>query len=355
MATAGRRPDADLIEALRLTPGRFELLQAVRLLERAAAAAPAAAAARLGFDGDPRREALVLRAALELGFPSSDIVKLDLTDSRPELTVSVMGLVGACGVLPAQYSQLVLDAYRAKNAAPRDFLDLFNHRALSLFVRAAAKYRLPLSYERGATTADDRDAIGTALRALVGIGQPSLQRRQKLSDETLLFYCGHLARHTRPAASLGGMLSEYFGQPVRIAQFQGRWVSWRANERTRLSRGGAAGGAYATLGRTAVIGMQVWDVQSSFRISLGPLGYEEFLQFLPGGVQLGELAALTRAHVGPAFSFDVQLTLKGSEVPPLRLARPGDGQSGARLGLNTWLPTSTARGDAVDAVFAIDD
>jgi type VI secretion system protein ImpH len=351
MATAGRRPYADLIEALRLAPGRFELLQAIRLIEQAAAAEnPGAASAPLGFDSDPRREAVILRSALELGFPSSDIVKLERTDGRPELTVAVMGLAGVCGALPVQYTQLVLEAHRAKNSAPRDFLDLFNHRALSLFLRAAAKYRQPLSYERGARSdSDDQDAISAALKALVGIGLPSLQRRQEVPDETLLFYSGHLARQARPASGLASMLSEYFGKTVRIAQFQGRWASWSVAERTRLGKANATAGEYAFLGRTAVLGAQVWDVQSAFRVSLGPLNYTEFLQFLPGGEQFTELKALTRIYVGPTFSFDVQLTLRGVEVPALRLA--GRTEPGSRLGRNSWLPIQQARGDAAEAIF----
>ena len=124
MATAGRRSYADLIDTLRRLPARYELLQAVRLLERAAAADESITArAPLGFDSHPRREALILRSALELGFPSADIVRLELNDARPELTVSALGLTGACGVLPGHYAQLVLEAHRAKNAAASDFLD----------------------------------------------------------------------------------------------------------------------------------------------------------------------------------------------------------------------------------------
>jgi type VI secretion system protein ImpH len=366
MATAGRRPYADLIERLRRLPARYELLQAVRLLERAAAADEGTTArAPLGLDSDPRREALILRSVLELGFPSADVVGLELNDGRPELTVSTMALTGACGVLPGHYAQLVLEASRAKNTAARDFLDLFNHRALSLFLRAAAKYRLPLSYERGTPPGsrseprdgaqpriEQADAIGEALAALVGIGLTSLKRRQRVPDETLVFYCGHFARHNRAASGLAEMLSEYFGQPVTVAQFQGRWIGWRAGERTRLgARSGT--GRYTALGRTAVIGTQMWDVQSSFRVSLGPLGYEEFQQFLPGSARLSELAELTRTYAGPTLSFDVQLTLRGAEVPPLRLSRASE--PGARLGRNAWLPARAPRGDASDAIFAIED
>jgi type VI secretion system protein ImpH len=67
---------------------------------------------------------------------------------------------------------------------------------------------------------------------------------------------------------------------------------------------------------------------------------------------MAQLAALTRTYVGPALGFDVQLTLKGSEVPPLVLSP--DKETGARLGWNTWLPTRAARSDASDAIFQVE-
>src|SRR5262249_35327517 len=153
MATTSRGSGASVIGRLRTEPERFELVQAVRLLERAAACAArerrSAAPAHLGLDHDPRAEVVALRAALELAFPVAEIASLDDSGRKPELRVTMLGLNGVSGVLPSFYSQLVSDADRDKNAAPRDFLDMFNHRALSLFVRAAQKYRLPLAYELG--------------------------------------------------------------------------------------------------------------------------------------------------------------------------------------------------------------
>jgi type VI secretion system protein ImpH len=94
----------------------------------------------------------------------------------------------------------------------------------------------------------------------------------------------------------------------------------------------------------------VKDVQGAFRISLGPLDYDEFVAFLPDGPRMAELCALTRAYVGPELSFDVQLTAKGREIPDLVLSKT----STPRLGWNTWLPTRTPRTDTTDAVFRTD-
>ncbi len=340
-----------MIDALRATPHRFDFVQAVRLLERAALAAARdprfAAAGLIGFDNDPRAECLRLRAVMEMAFPATEIAGFDDSGNKPALTVAMMGLSGVSGVLPGHYARLLLEALRDKNTAPRDFLDMFNHRALSLFARASAKYRLPLLYERARVRGGD--AISGVLLALVGMRGAALENRQALPDGTLLYYAGHFSHRLRTADALRQMLSEFFNRPVGIKQFQGHWANLRRDEQSRLGASAGAARGYATLGSSAVLGARIWDVQGSFRIQLGPLGYAQFQSFMPGAAQMAQLAALARSYVGPALDFDVQLTLKGSEVPACSLS--SNPAAGARLGWNTWLPTTGPRRDASDAIF----
>jgi type VI secretion system protein ImpH len=349
MASSSRRPSPSLIEALRESPERFDFVQALRILERAALIASpeprGANAARVGFDSNPREEAIFLRAALELSFPTSEVVAFTSGAKRPELSVAVMGLNGPSGVLPGHYSYQVMEALRAKNSALRDFVDIFNHRALSLFSRAFAKYRLPLAYERAGY--ESRDAISGALYALVGMHDYTLRGRQAAPDVSLVFYSGLFARGTRTATGLEQILSDYFERPVKIAQFQGRWVSLLEAEQTRLARTDQSLTSYAKLGANAIAGSRIWDVQGSFRVHLGPLDYAQFLDFMPNGAAMAELAALARSYVGATLGFDVQLTLKSEEIPPLQLSVDAHPQ----LGWNTWLPTAYDRSDASDAVF----
>jgi type VI secretion system protein ImpH len=354
MAAPRRRSYASLIEALRAEPERFDFVQAVRILERAAAQAAAggrfAERGTVGSDHEPRNEALVLRAALELVFPTSEVAGLDDSGAKPELSVTMLGLHGPSGVLPGHYSQYVLEAQRDKNGALRDFFDLLNHRALSLFARASDKYRLPLSYERGGGAS--ADPITAAVLALVGTRPAALQDRQAIDDETLVFYAGAFSQRRPAATVLAAMLSEYFDRPVRIRQFRGRWTELAKAEQTRVGPARReALGRFQQLGVDAVAGARVYDVQGSFRVELGPLDYAAFRGFMPDGPLMAQLVAFTRTYVGPALGFDVRLTLKASEIPPLALSR----SASPRLGWNTWLPTRGPRGDPSDAVFATEE
>ena len=148
------------------------------------------------------------------------------------------------------------------------------------------------------------------------------------------------------------LLSDYFERPVRVRQYQGRWINLASDEHTALPTAENPEGSFCQLGVNAVAGDRVWDVQSSFRIRLGPLTLDEFSKFMPEGEELGRLAHLTRLFVGPGFSFDVQLVLKKEEVPDCVMVP--DGPAAPRLGLNTWAKTSPLKHDPEDAVFTLD-
>ena len=63
------------------------------------------------------------------------------------------------------------------------------------------------------------------------------------------------------------------------------------------------------------LGARVWDVQSKFRIRVGPLDYATFRDFLPGSKGLRRMHDLVRLYVGQQLDFETQLVLKRDEVP----------------------------------------
>ena len=113
--------------------------------------------ARVGRAGPPAQEAVRFRVLPSLSFPPSSIH--ELRARRPgaarsrRMTVSFLGLTGPSGVLPRHYTEQLLPARTRpqgpENGALRDWLDLFNHRMISLFYRAWEKYRFWIAHERG--------------------------------------------------------------------------------------------------------------------------------------------------------------------------------------------------------------
>lgn len=101
------------------------------------------------------------------------------------------------------------------------------------------------------------------------------------------------------------------------------------------------------LGVSVVVGERVWDIQSKFRLQVGPLSYADFKRFQPNGDALKPLCQLTRCYVGPEFEFDVQLLLRAEEVPG------AVGAKKACLGWNTWVKAGETPRNADDAVFSL--
>jgi type VI secretion system protein ImpH len=344
MAAESGRADPSLADELFEGGYRFEFFQAVRVLERLFADR-----APVGRAASPADEVVRFKTLLSLSFPPSaihEIARVADDGAGATMTVAFMGLGGPLGVLPRHYTELMIERARHKDRALADFLDLFNHRLISLFYRAWEKYRFLVGYER-ATRRGGRDPFSQALFDQFGMGTRGLRGRLEVEDDTLLFYAGLLAQHPRSASALEGMLTDYFGVPARTVQFMGQWLPLAEDNRSRLGRGGANN----VLGESAVIGRRVWDQQAGFRLRLGPLTYPQLCGFLPSGPAFRPLAQLTRFFVGQEVDFDVQLVLRASEVPACRLGAP-DARA-PRLGWSAWLKTRDFTRDADDPVLGM--
>jgi type VI secretion system protein ImpH len=359
MAPETGRAGVDLNDRLLAEPQRFDFFQAVRLLEWVVRERLAHGERRPweppGGDVLPEREFVHFRALPSLGFPVSPVAAARLpaaqdgVQSPPaEMVVAFLGLTGPSGVLPEHYTTLLLRRLRDKDATLRDFLDLFNHRLTSLFFRAWEKYRLPFAHERVHLGGAGKEDLPTwAIFCLVGLGTDGLRRRQSIDDQAFLYFAGHFANQQRTAIALEAILEDYFEMPIRVLQLHGQWLILEATDQSSMPGLGCPEGRNIRLGLDAVVGERVWDVQSKFRLRVGPLNFSKFRQLMPSGDALRALCQMTRCYVGPEFDFDVQAVLMPSEVPWCRLA-----DEGAQLGWNTWVRSQPFDQEVDDAVFS---
>lgn len=323
-------PTPDIFQALNERPGRFDLFQALRRIEAAHPAQP-----RLGESLRPGDEPVRFASEPALNFAPTAITRLAANEhGPPRLVQRVLSLFGPNGALPTHLTEYARE--RAMHHGDRTFAafaDLLLHRFGLLFYRAWARTRPVVGMDRG------RDApIVRQMGALVGLTEPALRERDALGDFSKLYFAGRLARSARDADGLQSWISLRFKVPALVQQFSGHWMALETEERTRLLRHDGIG-----LGRGAVLGRQVWDVQHKFRIEIGPLGWHEFQAFLPSGPQLPALQALVRQYVGHEFAWDLRLRLKPTEVPAWPLGRqPGVGQLGRSAWLNSPRPRKRA-------------
>ena len=342
-----RDATADLIARTADAPGEAEAFQTVRLILRAARRA-GRERARLGEDARPGAEPLRLRAAAGQRFPSAEVTAAKLGDGgKAELTVAFMGLTGPSGVLPDHYSDLVVQRRRARDPALAAFLDLFNHRTISLFYRAWAKPRLPVRFEEAASPLDD--PFSRALAAVMGLGLNAQRPLAALGEGGMLGLAGMLGRRVRTPGAVRRLASALLDMDVEVEEFQGRWINIAPDERTRLAAPVPGERSFSGLGVEAVAGVQTWDVQSRFRLRLGPMTLRQFQAFFQPDGPRALLSQVIREAVGPAIAFDLQLVLKADEVPALQLGGPGPPP---RLAQTTWVGAAAVRQDRDEAVLA---
>ena len=319
---------------------QFDFFQAVRLLEIIYTNGEHGPGTRErlsppGQCSDPTREIVHFRSAVKLDFPASDIEDVKRTnDGRhhqrtkalpvpTEMTVNFLGLAGSLGALDIPSTELVLQRTSHNDKALGDFLDIFNHRLVSLLYRIRKHHRVGLI-----AGAPGEDQVARYLYSIIGLGTPRLQGRMHIRDRALLYYAGILAHQSRSAAGLRQILTDYFQVEVEIEQFVGNWCELEESQWTRI---GESGNNQRLGHDTVVLGTQVWEQQARFEIRLGPLGLADFESFLPTEWRFGVLCDLVRFYVRDEFEFNIRLTLKADEIPVVQLS------SEPALSWSSWL------------------
>lgn len=332
----------DLAARLRRHLPQLPLAQAVRLVEMAAR--QAGRGASVGDDLRSGDEPARLMASDRMAAPLGEVVAIDIVADQAQVEATVLGLAGTSAALPPFYSEIQLQRRRLRDRAMADFLNIFDHRALSFFWRASAKYSWPLAAERGA----GNDAVTRALLALAGLATPGARDRLSTDDRTLVPLTHHLSGQRRSAGSLALVLRHQLGLDVRVIEAEPTWMALPLAEQSHLGQQGLAnarlGGIDATgMGAVdaAMLGGAVLDVQHHFVIAIGPLSHAELLRFCRSGGIRQRLAELCRLHSGLAYRPMLRLTIAGGSIPPLAL---GDPDRPALLGRTTWLGSA---GDAL--------
>ena len=322
MATQKRQADSHLDttplkERLFREFHRFSFFQAVHLLD-----SMKQGAAPIGETLEPRKEAVRFSVKPSLSFPASDITSFEaLGDGVPaDMSVAFMGLIGPSGVLPYFYTELALQRLKEKDTTLPAFFDIFHHRLISLFYLAWKKQRFPENYQPGG-----HDRLTGYLLSLCGLGTKGLPERIGLSLESLVYYSGLFSTRSPDVAGIQAAVSYLSGVNAEVVQFIESIIALSDEDHTRI------GMANARLGEDALCGSYVWDCETKFRVDLGPMGYDDFKKFLPGGAMLKPIFSLVRYRVGMEYEFDLKIILSNDEVPSCTLG------SDSRLGMTSWL------------------
>ncbi|MBK8096560.1 MAG: type VI secretion system baseplate subunit TssG [Planctomycetes bacterium] len=316
------------LDALRTEPFAFDFYRAMRLLECAFGDRE-----RLGRSVRPANDPVRLGQQPGMAFPPGAVAGFGRAGrSGVELLrVHLFGLTGPNGPLPLHLTEYVLDRMRAGDSTLAAFLDVFHHRLLSLFWRAWADAQPSVSLDR-----PQQDRFGFWLACLFGAGVDSGGARDPRLGRVLRHWAGHLARGPGDAEGLAALLGSFFGAPVAIEPFVGRWLPIPDAAARHFGWNGYR------LGDDAMLGDEFWDCTQTVRIVIGPLSLAHYERLLPGGASWQRLLDLLGSCLAPELAFEVRLLLQADEVPTCGL---GDQR---RLGWTSWLHDPPVRRGAAE-------
>ena len=291
---------------------RFSFYRLVYLLERTFPKAPP-----VGQLGPVADERVRLRADPSLIFASCDVSELTEAKypdgiERVRVTNAFMGLYGSSSPMPPYYvEKIALDDYQGGPQPIREFLDVFHHRLLALLYRAWTKYRFSVVYRKKGTDPFTR-------RMFCTVGLDGMKDTETALDRFLhLRYAPILASKSRSARGLSVVLDDLFGKMgVAIEQFVGHWTLIEKPNRNKL------GVMNHQLGESLTIGRYVYDGTGRFNIVLGPLSYDDYLSFLPGGKNRPLLRAVVATFTRGQQDVQLELHVKTDDAPRLQLGSP---------------------------------
>lgn len=252
------------------------------------------------------------RPASETSFPAADIRRCRYDDQgRLDIQLNFLGFYGVDAAMPHYFSDLAMqddDGGRALRA----FLDIFNHRLYALYYQAWKKYRPTFHLD---------EPSNPYLRMVSAIAGWSVDEQQGNG----LSYAGLLGRRVRNAQALEGLLNDYLTSiPVRVKQFQARWVSVKNDV--------PLGCDELRLGDNLLLGDEVLDISSKIDVMVGPMAPQASMRLMPTTAKGRSLIDLVKRYLPPSIDFDlvIQITSGAVDAEPL-------GSDQLVLGWSTWL------------------
>jgi type VI secretion system protein ImpH len=324
----GEPRDLTHYEKLIRDPKSHHIFFAMRVLEAHYSDQP-----RLGTARRPRQEKVRFGQEPELAFPKSTIHAFEpqTADAPAKLKNLFFGFFGPHGPLPLHITEYA----RERKANLKDstfiaFSDMLMHRHMELLYRAWVRGQPAPAFDRG-NNSETENKIG----ALAGFFGDHLRDRDAMPELAKRHFAGLLSAGPKNAEGLISILNGFFDAPVSLEEFVGDWLTLEPDDRWEL---GAAGG----LGHTTCIGARVWSNSAKFRLRIGPLSLEEYKRFLPGTPAMTRVRAIVRNYVGDQLDWDVNLVLRGEEVPQAQLG------STTQLGLTSWVGSEDHPAEVAD-------
>ena len=333
---------APFVRALLASAPRMNIFQLCRLLEAQAPEVPG-----FGSRDTPDHELVRFRPRPRVGFPGSEVAGVEFDEERPDAPPSVRTtFLGLYGVNAAMPSHLIDDIVlrREGHEKAMAFLDIFNHRVVTLLYRAWLKYHYPVSFRAGGT-----DAISTYLLCLAGLGIGGAAQKSGLAPSRLLALVGLLTQRTRTAEGLAGVVRHLLdGARVAVREFYPGWTPVGTPQRLTADAPRQFGGADSRsgLGDGHVLGSRVLDHSQAVHVTIEPGDAAQTHALLPGEPLHDDLMRLVAVYLGQKADAVLCMKLPASNAPQLALSA-GPAPAGVHRPRLAWTALITPAADQV--------
>jgi len=248
---------------------------------------------------------LNFRPSEKYEYPPRDIHSISYENGVMTFILTFMGFYGINSPLPRCYHEQVALQQRLLGPGEvplQNFLDIFNNRFYFLYYQSWKKYRFYLHINE-----DKENKIAERINSFTGQGLFSKNKKNKLSEFVLLKFSGFFSQRVRNKAGLKILISYLFPQyEMEIKEFIPRWIE--------LSDIPKLGSDESKLGENNFIGVHTRDYSSRICIQIGPISFEDYLDFLPGKEKSDRLIELLQLYLNDGLEFDFEFKIKAETI-----------------------------------------
>ncbi|WP_273402693.1 type VI secretion system baseplate subunit TssG [Campylobacter avium] len=285
---------------------------------------------KLGYALNYEDEIIRFSQVPHLKFAESEIADIDIKDDKVLLKVYFFGLLGPNSVMPLEFTNFVMNrSLNHQDKGIQSFLDIINHRMLSLYYKAKSVNNQTLSFSK------EEDNFYDMISSFCANTQ-NLHRDKKhiLPYDTQITYAHFLSKKIRSKDGLEKILSTFFKLPFRILTHINTKSSIPKEFLCVLSNPKSA-----ILGKNTQIGKHYFSKNKRIILELDQISLKDYKNFIPRSLGFLRLIALINMYLSKPIEYIIKFRLKkDSDVKSYLDAK-------SALGVNSWLSSKNAELD----------
>lgn len=274
-------------------------------------------------------ELIRFKSCANIAFPTRDVISVEKNQAGQfELEVSFLGLHGSQSPLPSYYLDDLAweDAQQQPNVT--DYLNLFNHRLVTLLHRIWRKYRYYICFENGGV-----DSFSRYMFSLVGLGSEVNRERVYINHSKMLAYAGLLASPSRSPDVISSLVAHCFDlDHVDVIGWETRRVTIPETQQNRLGvishQAGKKSQPRMLLGENFSLGGHIYDCNGKCTIEISELSLERYMSFLPNGSDFLPLVAFVSYIFHEQLAWDLRLNIAENQAEGIHLGQQQHNQLG---------------------------